>query len=156
MKEFDMDNVTYSKIEDQRQKMLRQDRLYYYINLDKNCKLKRRKQVFTAKRLMHIGNARSEKDSIILDKNGTQFGPYIFVPKGNYNVRITGENLDKLHFSCTSEMGKKKHSLENMKCCGTAVEYYVKFRRNASNVEFVSRNLQTEPSKIYNITLTEL
>ena len=93
-------------------------------------------------------------DTIVLNKGSMQYGPYTFVMKGKYHVRITGENLDKMHFYCTANNGEKHFSLKNMKSSGTVVEYDVKFRKTFSRVEFVTRNLQSEPGKVFDITLT--
>ena len=136
MKDVEIEDVFLEKIEKQRKKLLTKKRGYYYLNIDPDCPGRaqfftpdrlNRILIFDAERLFIRGNARKEKDYCVLCKDSVQYGPYASFRKGNYRVRISGENLDRLRFFCTANAGKKGIRITNLKCSKTIVNYEVKF-----------------------------
>ena len=114
------------------------------------------KAVLPLKELYFLGPARKKDSVIVLDKDGVQYGPYYYIVKGDYRVRITGENLDQCRFYCTSNKGKKKHHLRNLVCSPENVSYEVRFRIHENDVEFLTRNKGPKPARITQIEVTPL
>ncbi|MDD6057930.1 MAG: hypothetical protein PUB98_06700 [Clostridiales bacterium] len=83
------------------------------------------------------GKGKVTKDAIILSGNSVQYGPYLYLGQGNYQVSIKGEGLADAKYRVTAQTGK-----ENVKCniveqSDTVLTYEFRLHEPMSEVEFL-------------------
>lgn len=96
-------------------------------------------------------NCNKDKDSIILQVGGVQYGPYITLDKGIYKVTITGDNLEKIAFDTYSVDRKEKIELNNIKVENNLIEYTFELNKRTKNIEHRIFNNQELPVTIKSI-----
>ncbi len=96
-------------------------------------------------------NCNKDKDSIILQAGGVQYGPYIPLNKGVYKVTITGDNLEKIAFDTYSVDRKEKIELNNIKVENNLIEYTFELNKRTKNIEHRIFNNQELPVTIKSI-----
>ena len=91
--------------------------------------------------------------NIVLEKNGVEYGPFITLPKGKYEVTISGQNLIWGDFNCITEGGDVQFDIEMIKQEKNECTYKVKIPYDCENVEFVTKNKTSHKIKIKDITI---
>ena len=108
-------------------------------------------QTFPIDRLATTG--RIEDDRILLDPGKLQYGPYIRLLPGRYEVGIFGDNLTAASFSVSLAAGTQKLPLEMIEQAGNHTVYRFNLESDASNVEFVTTNDSEETVMVDRIVL---
>lgn len=113
-----------------------------------------RPQRFAPEQLMTTGRADSER--ITLESGEVQYGPYIRLKAGLYQVEIAGEGLQNALCHVTAQAGNLEIPIEEMTLNEGGVKYRFRLDKSAENVEFVTQNPQGGSVCIDGITLTHL
>lgn len=87
----------------------------------------------------------NDEDGRLL-KNSTQYGPYISLTPGEYQVVVRGNNLEKLEFECVSN--EQAFEIKNIKKSDDMVEYEIKVEQAVSGVEFKTYNMTSSTAEI--------
>ena len=110
-------------------------------------------RVFTADEL--YASVPKEGNAVVLPKGQIQYGPYVHLPPGSYEVRFSGRNLSGADCYPTVDNGV----LMEYECVSQSdTEAVIRFSSavDLDNLEFITRNLQEEPVTVERITLVFL
>lgn len=102
------------------------------------------------------GEAEKNDVSIELGENSLQYGPYINLPAGSYEVEITGKNLLCGQIAVTASDGQEYIDYEMVETDDSRFIYTFKISENKSRVEFTIRNSYDTILSIYNIGYRKL
>lgn len=81
-----------------------------------------------------------ENGMICIEKGVLQFGPYINLPAGEYQVVINGSGLENAEIYCTSNAGAKTEKTEILSQTNENIIYRVIVDEDVSGVEFILKN----------------
>ena len=85
---------------------------------------------------------------IQLNKGDFQYGPYITLPPGKYNISITGKNLENIESKITANNGKQSLEIKNLKNSDSCINYQFDLKRLTEQIEFVNLNNGTSSAYI--------
>ena len=111
---------------------------------------------FSPEHLFTTGDADKTESAIRLRKSGIQYGPYITLRKGIYEVVYLGNHLQKIDdYHVTSDAGKRviHHNLTEK--TDHTVRYSFSIDEETTNIEFAASNQQEEPVEITGIELKQ-
>lgn len=111
---------------------------------------------FSPEHLFTTGDADKTESAIRLRKSGIQYGPYITLRKGIYEVVYSGNHLQKIDdYHVTSDAGKRviHHNLTEK--TDHTVRYSFSIDEETTNIEFAASNQQEEPVEITGIELKQ-
>ena len=83
------------------------------------------------------GDAKITKNEIILQSNSVQYGPYIYLEQGNYQISVNGENLADVDFRVTAEGGKENLKCRVVKQNDTELIYEFRLYESTNDIEFL-------------------
>lgn len=109
--------------------------------------------VFYPFQLQHTEYAYGNAGMIVLDKDGKQFGPYIDLEKGNYSIKVYGENLDDADIEVTVDSGRKNIELVDIYKEENMVRYQIHLEQNEKDMECLIINVQDEPVKVTRLSI---
>lgn len=124
-----------------------------HIKLKKNIDLGSYVQEISLGLLKTSGNARLNNDEICLEKEALQYGPYINLSEGIYEVTVEGSNLNNVVPSVTSEYGKVEYALQEIHADDELLVYKFLVEEMAGQFEFKIRNNGDETVHIYDYLL---
>ncbi len=111
---------------------------------------------FSASQLYKIGNADKTEKMIRLLKTSTQYGPYIKLAKGKYEVIYSGNNLLEIDdYHVTADSGKKRIPHETVEKSYQRVQYTFSIDEQENDVEFVAVNRSESFVEITRIELRQ-
>lgn len=102
--------------------------------------------------LSYGGEASLDAGRIILDKNGSQYGPYCSLKAGDYDVVVRGENLTAGSLGASSST--QALQMENLQISDNEAAYSIHLEEDAVGVELWSFNGSDQPVIIDEITVT--
>lgn len=73
-------------------------------------------------------------------KNTIQYGPYVTLDEGDYNIQIIGTNLNDTKISCTCQKGKKSLEIANLNISENCITYTIHISKKIEDVEFLAIN----------------
>ena len=111
-------------------------------------------KAFAAEELRTNGSL--EDARISLEPGQLQYGPYIQLEPGRYQVEIAGENLLGADVRVTHDAGKGKIAISNVTRAETGVRYEFTLDRGAENVEFLLENAGESTAWVDRIVLRDL
>ncbi len=91
--------------------------------------------------LRFVGRILRDKNKISLFPDALQYGPYINLEKGIYDIVISGENFnEKCEVSCTADIGKHQIEVSKLEISEREIRYRICLDKDMSNVEFLLKN----------------
>lgn len=111
---------------------------------------------YSAMQLRWNENAELVDDCIELNKNGTQYGPYVELEKGVYKIIVKGQNLEKGAYECYAEDASVEFDLQDMEVEDDRVTYYVTLDRDMQNVECLVHNSSDDTVSIVSCTIEKV
>ncbi len=102
----------------------------------------------------YLINGESNEDERIIRNNGISYGPYIQLKKGNYKIRIEGNNLDLSTYDINTEKGKiEPKEISNT---SNSIEYTFLIEQDINQIEFRIFNNQEKEISIKSIKIEYL
>lgn len=98
------------------------------------------KYQFRAKQLNYQQESFDDAQHAVLEKGNIQFGPYLCLDSGKYEVRLRGDHLSDAAVRCTSRKGKKTIETNLLKHEKTEIVYEIVLEKDESDVEFLLEN----------------
>ncbi len=89
---------------------------------------------------LHTVNGTKTDYSIILPPEALQYGPYVTLEEGRYEVTIQGENLTAAEIRVSAEKGKKLLPFSEPARSGDHITFTLTLEEPAEDVEFVTIN----------------
>lgn len=89
-------------------------------------------------------------EKIYLVPNESTYGPYYFVPAGEYHVELQGQNLNETEVACIDNNGTTTYELFNQKVSSNDLEFDLKLKVNATQLEILVKNI----SESQNVEIT--
>ena len=109
---------------------------------------------FKASQLHVTGAGNKTEEQIKLLKTGIQYGPYIILTKGKYEVEYSGNNLHLIDdYRVTADIGKQIIHNEMVEKSQHYVKYVFLLDQRTRDVEFVAINHNDTPVEISSIKL---
>lgn len=93
---------------------------------------------FNASELYGTENTDRTENDIILKKDSIQYGPYVNLEKGTYEITIMGENLDEANFDVLPNSTKVIY--QNFKSKTNVVKYTLILNSDTNSLEFRTMN----------------
>lgn len=87
--------------------------------------------------LVIMGNGKITKDGIILQGDSMQYGPYMYLDQGSYQIRVKGEGLEDVSFRVTAGSGEKTLKCNAIEQTGTVLIYEFKLNEPMDGIEFL-------------------
>lgn len=84
-----------------------------------------------------IGDGKFTKSGIILHDNSIQYGPYLYLEPGEYQVSIKGDGLAEIKFRATAECGEQTLDINVVEQNDTALIYEFKLYDSMTGIEFL-------------------
>lgn len=112
-----------------------------HINLINNMELGGYIENIPFNLLKTSGNARLNNEGIWLEKEALQYGPYINLSEGTYEVMVEGSNLNDVVPSVTSECGNVEYALQEIYSDNGLLVYKFFVEEMAGQFEFKIKNL---------------
>lgn len=115
---------------------------------------------FESDNLYYMGytgkNNSSNNGSVYLDSGALQFGPYISLEDGMYNITVFGENFgETTSVSCTADGGMKQIEVKELNCTPQMITYQINLENAEENIEFLLKNNGSEKIFISSVTCQE-
>ena len=111
-------------------------------------------RVYRADRLYYTDDVTCDFNQAIVMKSGCkQYGPYINLKKGIYQICIVGGQLQNGEVSCTYDSGKNNIEILDLKKEENSITYYIELMENCNNVEFQLLNNQNKDMVLYYVML---
>lgn len=111
-------------------------------------------RVYRADRLCYTDDVTDIFSQSIVMKSGCkQYGPYISLKKGNYQICIVGEQVQNGEVRCTYDSGKNNIEILNLKKEEGCITYCIELTEDCNNVEFILLNNQSEDMVLYYVML---
>jgi phosphoglycerol transferase len=85
-------------------------------------------------------NAEKIGDKIVIHKDGYQYGPYISLEKGRYNVLVKGNNLSRAITDVCYDLGEKQVSITEISRDDYEIKYTFEIRQSLNKMEFLLFN----------------
>lgn len=104
--------------------------------------------------LEYSEGATLDDGSIVLHQDEIQFGPYMSLKAGKYEITVRGDNLENGIFDVVSGGGTVKYELENLEISPNRVIYAINLTQDELDIEFRCINGSMETVKIRDITVT--
>ena len=95
---------------------------------------------YTAENLYYLKNHFDADQNAIIDKGNIQYGPYIPLQAGTYEITVSGNNLEKAVFYCTANLGVDSIPIEVLEKTDEKIVYQIELKQDYENVEFVTKN----------------
>jgi phosphoglycerol transferase len=77
---------------------------------------------------------------VVIRKGGYQYGPYIALQKGRYNVLVKGDNLSQAITDACYDLGKKQIPITEISRNDSEIKYTFEIKQSIANVEFLLFN----------------
>ncbi len=106
--------------------------------------------------LQHTKAGYGNAKSIVLEEGGKQFGPYIDLEKGDYVVRVYGENLEAADFAVTTDAGQKTVEIGSFYTDEQLAQYQISLPDAVKNLECLVWNHQKEPVTVSRLCIQRL
>lgn len=90
----------------------------------------------------------------ILNSQGVSFGPYISLKKGNYNVLIKGNDVDKCIYDVVYNQGKNQLKANEVKKSKNEISFNVTLEENLDGLEFRIFNNWTNDISLSELTIS--
>lgn len=105
-----------------------------YENIDLNC--------FSSFNfnIHFLGESRREEDSVTLLPGALQFGPYVSLLAGTYQITVIGENLNAATVYCNADNGTQSVNIQIKETSDTKIVYQITLQEKTENVEFCLQN----------------
>lgn len=81
-----------------------------------------------------------QNGNAILQSGDLQYGPYLWLPAGNYEVILFGEKINDVLVKCTADLGKTDMPIEMVKAGEDQVVYHICLDKEYENIEFLAKN----------------
>lgn len=75
-----------------------------------------------------------------ISRGDLQYGPYVYLESGEYQVNIIGNNLSDSSFYCTAQNGRQNISITDWVITDNHIQYSIRIESPTENVEFLLRN----------------
>lgn len=111
---------------------------------------------YSARQLWRNENTELVDGCIELNKNGTQYGPYVDLKKGVYRITVKGQNLDKGVYECYGENASAKIDLQDVEAEDDRVTYYIVLDRDMQSVECLVHNSSDDTVSIASCTIEKV
>ena len=118
------------------------------------CRWEGRSDAYPAEQLYTTGSF--EGDRIRLDAGQLQYGPYVSLYAGTWQVRVEGQGLDRAAFIATADKGETSIPVEALSSEDGSATYTVTLAKAMQDVEFLVRNDGGEPIFVDRIQLEDL
>ncbi|MCC8106994.1 MAG: hypothetical protein LIO99_13510 [Clostridiales bacterium] len=80
----------------------------------------------------------------IIFQGDTQYGPYVDLEKGTYQINIVGCNLLNSSVSCTCENGEKNIEAQDLIITDNYIQYTIEIQSFTEDIEFILRNEESD------------
>lgn len=95
-------------------------------------------------------------DRIVLHQGELQYGPYVHLAPGSYEVEVLGEHLSGVVLSATSDVGAQEIPIRVLLQEEDRVVFQFSLETDADLVEFITLNVQEEPVYMDRIILNDV
>ncbi len=116
----------------------------YHIDVESSYILNRNSQVTDnvvgMENLRTTGTWDEENRTIVLESGQVQYGPYITLAPGVYNVKITGDNLENAEVGFVNNIGDMSSFIELLSKDTECIEYRFVLYREVTKAEFTVLN----------------
>ncbi len=86
------------------------------------------------------GDGKISTNSIFLNDNAVQYGPYLYLEEGIYQVTVQGKGLNDADFRVTAENGRKTIDYRIVEQTDTKLVYEFRFYEPHNGVEFLAES----------------
>lgn len=102
----------------------------------------RKQRMKVQKKDLHfIGKISKDEGRIFLFPDALQFGPYINLEKGIYDITISGDHFNEnCLVRCTSDLGDTEIKVKNLEITERSIRYRIILDQDMTNVEFLLEN----------------
>ena len=116
------------------------------------------RRAFTADDLAYLGETETMEsgEEVILHPNATQFGPYIDLEEGQYQVTITGDNLDEADYDATSSNGASQIERTGCEQQTNRIVYEFTLEDHAEGIEFRLFNHSAEDMRLDSVEVVKV
>ncbi|MEA5093476.1 MAG: hypothetical protein VB128_00830 [Sedimentibacter saalensis] len=87
------------------------------------------------------GEINSQDGEIVIGNGQIQFGPYIDLQKGKYEVTVKGKNLMNAEYAATGKVGTESYAIEMIQFTDETITYQFTLEKATENAEFISKNI---------------
>ena len=95
---------------------------------------------FDDNKIQYMGAVEFDERSAVIDNGGSQYGPYITLDKGEYEIIINGDNLSKAEYFVKTNLGNTILKTELIKISEQEHIYRLKIKKKVDNVEITFTN----------------
>lgn len=135
--------------------------IYYSLNkfiTDNNIKnddsvLKLTGNTIPAASLACTDNSERGLNQIVLHKDGTQYGPYCSLKKGNYIISVHGQNLSQSEYDISYNIGNNNVQPTEISVQDDVIQYKISLSDDIDGIEFRTFNHTDTDVKVYYIVI---
>lgn len=139
--EFVFENVTKSPVIIESINIKRSDNILYEYRDNLTYK-------FDDNKIQYMGAVEFDEQSVVIDNGGSQYGPYVTLEKGEYEIIINGDNLSKAEYFVKTDLGDTILKTELIKISEQEHIYRLKIKKKTDDVEVTFTN-NTDQSVLF-------